>query len=373
MIDYELDAQLAEQIVQRTMQIIEYNINVMNAHGRIIASGDKARVGQKHDGAMLAIAKGENVALDASAATSLSGVKPGINLLLYYQDNVVGVIGITGEPYQVEQFGHLVKMAAELIIEQAQAWQSQQWGSRQREEFIVQWAQGATDWSVLQDWANRLEIDLNVPRVASVIEVRSVAPLKQRAMREVIELLEYPKRDNLVAMLSLNEIVVLKPHHEDMRQEYQRIERLLARTDALPGLDLVIAVGPYFSEPDRLYESYRAARQTLEVGKRLRPQSRQLFFYDFQLPVLLSQLEDDWRLQTLRAPFQALQAQDKSGLLKKTLQQYITDYPDQKLCAEHLHVHRDTLKYRLDKISQITGCSLSDLESLTRLYISSLL
>lgn len=373
MIDYELDAQLAEQIVQRTMQIIHYNINVMNKHGRIIASGDTTRVGEKHDGAMLAIAKGENVSLDAPAASSLSGVKPGINLLLNFQEQVVGVIGITGEPAQVEQFGQLVKMAAELIIEQAQAWHSQQWGSRQREEFIVQWAQGTTEWPVLLDWANRLQIDLALPRVASVIEVRSAEPLKQQAMREVIELLEYPKRDNLVAMLSLNEIVVLKPHQEDIQQERQRIARLLARTDAVQGVDLVIAIGPYFPQPERLFESFRAARQTLTVGKRLRPQARQHFFEELQLPVLLSQINDDWQLQALLSPLQSLQAQDKSGLLQKTLHQYIADYPDLGLCASHLHIHRNTLRYRLDKIGQITGCSIDNLESLTRLYIASLL
>lgn len=366
--DYELDAKIAEQIVQRTMQIIDYNINVMNAHGRIIASGDPARIGHKHDGAMLAIAKGENVSLDAAIAASLSGAKPGTNLLLYFQQQVVGVIGITGEPEQVSQFGQLVKMAAQLIIEQAQAWQSQQWGSRQREEFIVQWAQGSTDWSVLSDWAQRLEIDLGLPRVAAVIEVRSDEPLKQQAMREVIELLEYPKRDNLVAMLSLNEIVVLKPHQTDINEERARIERLLARTDAVQGVDLVIAIGPYFRDPERLHESFQVARQTLAVGKQRQPEARQFFFEDFQLSVLLSELRLDWRRQTLCQPLTALAAQP---VLQRTLTAYFQYYPDMAACAQALFIHRNTLRYRLEKIHQLTGYRVDQVDGLVRLYIAS--
>ncbi|QTG98104.1 CdaR family transcriptional regulator, partial [Vibrio furnissii] len=36
-----LDANLAQQIVDRTMSIIGYNINVMNHAGIIIGSGDR--------------------------------------------------------------------------------------------------------------------------------------------------------------------------------------------------------------------------------------------------------------------------------------------------------------------------------------------
>lgn len=36
-----LDSQLAQQIVDRTMAIIGYNINVMNQAGVIIGSGEK--------------------------------------------------------------------------------------------------------------------------------------------------------------------------------------------------------------------------------------------------------------------------------------------------------------------------------------------
>ncbi|MDI3410442.1 sugar diacid recognition domain-containing protein [Bacillus sonorensis] len=46
-----LSKELAAEIVDRTMSIIQHNINIMDEHGVIIASGDRTRIGNEHDGA----------------------------------------------------------------------------------------------------------------------------------------------------------------------------------------------------------------------------------------------------------------------------------------------------------------------------------
>ena len=40
---FDLSEDLAHAIVKRTMEVIPYNVNVMNNEGIIIASGDKSR------------------------------------------------------------------------------------------------------------------------------------------------------------------------------------------------------------------------------------------------------------------------------------------------------------------------------------------
>lgn len=59
---------LAQQIVQRTTQIIPFKVNLIDAQGVILASGDPGRVGSVHPGAQLALARGASVELDATAA-----------------------------------------------------------------------------------------------------------------------------------------------------------------------------------------------------------------------------------------------------------------------------------------------------------------
>ncbi len=95
----QLNATIARQIVERTMKIIHYSVNVMDEQGRIIGSGDPVRINQRHDGAILAINDNRVVEIDQATANQLKGVKPGINLPIIFHHQVIGgVIGISGVP-----------------------------------------------------------------------------------------------------------------------------------------------------------------------------------------------------------------------------------------------------------------------------------
>ena len=107
-----LTSELAQEMVERTMHILHQNINVMNADGVIIGSGERKRIGQKHDGARLVLSSGDSVEIDQETSRRLKGVRPGINLPICFHEQVVGVIGITGEPGDIRHHAELVKMAA---------------------------------------------------------------------------------------------------------------------------------------------------------------------------------------------------------------------------------------------------------------------
>ena len=102
---YNLDPRLAQDIVTRTMKIIDTNINVMDGKGRIIGSGDEERLGEFHEVVLLALSHGRIVDIDDAVARQLHGVKPGINLPLRLEGEIVGVIGLTGNPGQLRQYG----------------------------------------------------------------------------------------------------------------------------------------------------------------------------------------------------------------------------------------------------------------------------
>ncbi len=67
------------------------------------------------------------VMIDEAVAGRLKGVKPGINLPIIFRQRMVGVIGISGEPDKVQAYAELVRMAAELILEQAEMLEQNQW------------------------------------------------------------------------------------------------------------------------------------------------------------------------------------------------------------------------------------------------------
>ncbi len=133
---YVLDPAIAMQIVSRTMSILGHNVNVMNNRGVILGSGDNLRIGAIHEGALLAITQNRVVEITSEAASGLIGVKPGINLPLHYQGQIIGVIGITGEFKEITPYGQLLKMTAEIIVEQANLQDKLQWENRQKKSLF---------------------------------------------------------------------------------------------------------------------------------------------------------------------------------------------------------------------------------------------
>lgn len=401
---YVLDQQIAKQIVSRTIKIIGHNINVMNGQGVILGSGDPKRIGSTHEGALLAIAQNRNVEISQEVASGLHGAKPGINLPLHHQGQIIGVVGITGHPSELAHYGELLKMTAEMIVEQANLQDKLQWENRQREEFILQLVKAQTVGDEqLHRWAKQLDIDINLPRVAAIIEVTEKhrpslvevnkpfdelteaehcndgqSPRVSETLKQVLHLLQNPDRGNLIAMTSMSQLVILKPAFLDGKQwdpelENQRIDKLLQRFPAQMDLNFKIALGHFFPGNGGITRSYQTAQETLNIGKQLNPEGNKYLFEEYSLQVLLAGLKHDWRGQALATPYQQLATTDKNGQLRKTLAAYINHFGDAQQCANALFIHRNTLRYRLDKIQQITQADIQSLHGLLSLYLGQLI
>ncbi|WP_028772326.1 sugar diacid recognition domain-containing protein [Shewanella waksmanii] len=374
---YFLDANIAQQIVDRTIKIIGHNINVMNNQGVILGSGEPARIGSTHEGALLAISQNRTVEIDSGSARSLQGVKPGMNLPLHYKGEIIGVIGITGEPDSLRAYGELLKMTAEMIVEQSNSIELAQWQNRQKEEFILQLIrQKRPDFERLQDWAARLDIDLNLPRVAAVIAIEedTQQDFADSLLKHLVNLLENPPRGNLVALTSMTELVILKPAFLDGKQwdaeaESQRIDQLLKRLPAEMSTKCKIALGHYFTASKDINRSYQTAKETLRIGSQIEPSQSKHLYEDYSFLVLLAGLKDSWRADQLLAPYQRLLHSDKNQQLDKTLRAYLQHFGDLQTCAQSLYIHRNTLRYRLERIEQLTGINLQSLDGLLRLYV----
>lgn len=371
-----LDAELAQQIIDKTQGILDANINVMDTRGVIIASGDRSRLGQLHDGAVLALKRQQQVVITVDDQKTLQGVKPGINALLKCHAETVGVLGVTGDPARIRQYVALVKMAAEMLVEQAAFMDRLQWDKRHKEGFILAWIQRELSEEQLQSWAVRLGINIHEPRVAVLIELGKASPMSNLSdMQQVIELLEFPSRDNLVAMVSTRQLVVLKPCSAPRggqpwgERESQRIDVLMERLKDRGIGQVKVALGQFFPDPALLPLSFESACQVMQTGKLQNPESSKYLFDELRLPVLLAPLADKWQGAQLKKAIEALRKQDTSGKLLKTLHALYLHQGSLTQCAQALHVHRNTLRYRLNRIHDITGISPHHFTGLVELYL----
>ncbi|OOF42306.1 hypothetical protein BKK49_03090 [Rodentibacter rarus] len=365
----QLDTTIAQKIVKRAMQIIHYSVNVMNDDGVIIASGNPERLSQRHTGAVLALRENRVVEVDQILAQKWNfEAQPGINLPIHYLGKAIGVVGISGEPMQVKQYAELVKMTAELIVEQHALLEQERWRHRYKEEFILQLLQGNLNWKDIEQQARFFAFDLTKSRVVILIKLLQPHP---DTLQYLIHYLEQPEFAQEVAILSLDQIVVLKTLSISTALS-QQIKALLP-ADCIKQ-DYKIAVGASLNIPlsEQLPLSFQSAQSTLTYGLKHHPRKNLYCFESYRLPVLLSGLSASWQGKELLKPMTPLFAEE-NAMLYKTLQQYFFANCDLHLAAEKLFIHPNTLRYRLTKIEQITGLSFNKIDDNLSLYLGTLL
>jgi len=375
---WHLNKKMAQDIVTRTMRIIDTNINVMDAKGCIIGSGDSERIGELHEGALLALSQKRVVDIDATMARHLYGVRQGINLPLRLEQEIVGVIGLTGEPESLRKYGELVCMTAEMMLEQSRLLHLLAQDSRLREDLVMNLIQSEESSPALTEWAERLGIELHKPRVVAIIEVESGQLGVDSAMEELQQLqtaLIALDPHNLVAIVSLTEIVILKPALNafgrwEISEHRRWIEQFIARMQQNSKLRFRIALGSFFTAPGSIARSYRTAKTTLMVGKQRTPDCWSYFYQDLMLPVLLDGLRGGWQANELARPLIRLKAMDNNGLLQRTLQEWFRHNVQPLATSKALFIHRNTLEYRLNKVAELTGLDLGDFDDRLLLYIA---
>lgn len=111
-----IDIALAEKFVKKAGNYTQYNINIMNENGIIIASSDSARVGSFHEIAYQIISADKEI-VEVVSEDCFQGGRTGINMAILLRNRKIGVLGITGEPEEIRDMAQILKMSMETMLE----------------------------------------------------------------------------------------------------------------------------------------------------------------------------------------------------------------------------------------------------------------
>jgi carbohydrate diacid regulator len=365
-----LTNELAQEIVERTMKILNRNINVMNDEGVIIGSGDIERINQLHDGALLVLKNGESVEIDRSKAAGMKGSRPGINLPICFNNQIVGVVGITGEPEQIQNYAQLVKMAAELVLEQSFLLERVQWKQRLQSEIVNQLiSEEGLNEEWIKERAGFLGINLEQPRIAIVLEQSDYTEVSDQKLIRSIQY-EIGKTD-LIGVTFNNEIVVLKA--AAVKESKRELTSFLKRLLKASGGKVFIGSGSLVESIKELKSSFHQAKRAIRVGSKLRSDTSFYHYEDYRLEVMLAKLTEGEQDKNAFSFYDQLLDQGKKGDLAHTLEAYIREGGELNKVAESLFIHRNTLRYRLEKIAELTNKDPRNIKDLIELYMAKLL
>jgi carbohydrate diacid regulator len=370
-----LTNELAQEMVTRTMDILKKNTNVMDESGIIIASGSIHRINQLHEGAVLVLEKKSTVEIDRTMADRLSGVEPGINVPIKFNDETVGVIGITGDPNEVRKYGELVKMAAELVLQQSFMMEQVQWKQKLQDEMVNQLAHGEVfDEAFVKERGFALGVNFEQPRVAIVL-VNTAKEHQVDNHQKMMRIFTYELgRDDLMAFSYTYDIIIFKSVSSELwsKEIYSllsKIERILDRSNA----HYKIGIGTYSPTLKEMKSSFQAAKKAITVGSKLEKESIIYDYNHYSFDILLSELHHLEEADNIFPFFEKLKEYDQNGELQQTLFAYYDSGGELNETAKQLFIHRNTLRYRLDKVEEITGKNPRNIRDLLQLYTAQLL
>jgi carbohydrate diacid regulator len=339
-----LTEQLAQSIVDKMMEVVPYNVNIMNNKGFIVGSGDKSRIGKLHEGALQAIEKNKLIIIDKSTG----GSKPGVNMPIYLNGNIVGVIGISGEPSAVEPFASIVKVTAELLINQEFLFNERRIKERQREEFLYRWRYQQELDDDFIDKAASLNIDLSIERVAVLIKWENGKNIANKLKRYVYE-------GEYILTISDKSILVFMKAGSKVNNRVSIIEKEL---DA----EVKIGIG---AKGKLMRESAYQALRAVEIVEKLKMEER---VCEYKSWAFVDILQRKLQYDSFAPIIEKLEEEGRGAELLQTLTVYTLLNGDINAVTKALHIHRNSLNYRLKKVEEITGRDPKRLMELLELF-----
>jgi carbohydrate diacid regulator len=317
---------LAQEIVNKVMKVIPYNVNIMNEVGLIIGSGDPARIGSYHQGAIAAIEQGTIVTVYSTEG----GAKPGVNIPIHFRNRIIGVIGISGDPEIVSPFAELVRVTGELLVNQEFLFKERRIKEQMKEEFLYQWVFRNEDYdTAFIDNGETLGITLGLSRKAVIVK---------GSMEKETLLLDHQE---FMLRLNTNTILFIAPESSD----------ILKRITIHLGTNFEkVGVGGSYTH---IAKSVQEAKRAIEISEKLELKEKKCYYRNLRFFDYLT--NRDIAYSDLNEFYNGLDQNPKGIELLETLVSFIENSGDMNAISKELHIHRNSLAYRLQKIEQLSN------------------
>lgn len=342
---------LGTQLVKELSELIEQQVIVTDQHGLIIASTDPSRLHSIHEGATLAMETRRELQMTEEMTGKLHGVRPGMVLPIVVTDIPIGVIGITGKPAEIEKYAKLVRKVAELFVTEFISRQERERGFRDLELLISDLFTTDMDEKTIVERSK-----LSGLEVASFSRVAVIETNKAFDFTDVEKLLHsqgiHPQLK--LARWGVGKLIMLIPEIEEiqLRTKLVEFEQLVKRVTSD---SISIGVGAAKSYT-LLKESFREAERAAVVSKNW---SRIVFEDELKLELLYHSLPSDVKVEFRKRTIEPLLENEE---LVQTLTVWLKNTGSLQDIADELHIHKNTLKYRIEKIEDLLNLNFNNKE-----------
>ena len=362
-----IEPELAKKFIERLTQYTEYNINIMDESGVIIASRDPSRVGTYHEVADRII-HGEQDMIVIRDEKEFPGVLPGINMAITHQGRREGVIGVTGDPDRIHEVALITRLAMETMLRYEKQQEEIRLRRNRKEHFLnILTQKEFADSSELRGIARQLGLDESLVRVSIVCRLTGAisesggANVNLPSPEEALEELRLGKghwAQDFSAVLDETHLLVYKTvklngrknfvdYREELAEYLEHIRNWLHHK----GARAVFYVGSLQTSFTRYYYTYRHCKW---LESHLREPDEIVFFNDYVREYFRTLIPRQELQRAFIIYGQQMPEESKQQFIEMMRAFEETNYNLSESAAK-LYIHKNTLIYRYNKFKDMLG------------------
>lgn len=358
-----IEAELAKKFIERLTQYTEYNINIMDESGLIIASRDPSRVGTYHEVADRII-RGEQDVIVIHDDKEFPGVLPGINMAITHQGHKEGVIGVTGDPAAIHDVAMVIRLAMETLLRYEKQQEEIRLRRNRKEHFLnILTQKEFADSSELRGIARQLGLDESLVRVPVVCRLAQEGNIKADLSDPEEALIELRRGkghwiQDFSAVLDETHLIVYKTVRFNGRKNFvdykEELTEYLAHLQAWLKQKSARAIFYVGSLQTSFTQYYYAYRHCKWLESHLHAPDGIIFFNDYVREYFRTLIPR----QELQRAF-LIYSQEMSEDSRKQFTEMMRAFEETNYnlseSAARLYIHKNTLIYRYNKFKDMLG------------------
>ena len=347
----------SQEISERIGAILNKHVNIMNEKGIIVASTDPSRIRTLHEGAKKLIEKNE-VEMDIYPDDNLSGAKNGVNVPIHIEGRTIGVIGVTGNPQELQDIAMVIGEMANIMFMNTQQSMKDASLARRRRLFCEELLLNSRLVINSETLKRAEELSLPIQRVQS-IGVFHIPEFISETERLAID-------DKLTSLLRtfLGDSVYI--HHHHIGQNLAVFFHFRAKSSAVAHINAIIrelsmqkqihifcGLSCCVKDPSQIHTAYLYAEKAMEIASHAGI-SQCLIYENLALEIIISQLSPD----SIHAFLENVWKDAEPGQRNQAadfLAVYFDSNGSLDQIAQKLYIHKNTVQYKIKKIIDLTG------------------
>ena len=362
----DITATTAQEIVVQMKDIIFQEINFMNKQAVIIASTDKTRIGDFHGGAEKVIKNKKPFIIEYD--DQFIGSKKGINMPIQLEDDVVGVIGITGTIESVGKYGQIIKKMTEILIKEnvtKDISMKRRNRSRYILEHILPFGGNHSDYAQLTSF--NYNYDAN--HLCAVGQFKDGIELNSDELYTILDYFSFPSSD--VFYMIVDDKLYVFMQHSSVNVVSHYLHVLAEKIKEAFGESFYFATGPLSQSEAEARHAFVFALETLDWNTRFSKVPVDTF-ENMDYSILASGMKKSHASVFVEKILSGI-PQHEYGVLKDICLAYGNMNKSISKAADKLFIHKNSIQYNLNKLKKYTGYDPLQVTDYLLLYMAFLI